>query len=112
MNTDTGEIETFDEKEELDKAIKEGNWEQINGIPKKSCRRCHGRGFTGRDINTGTLEICRCVKLELKGDRGAEVEKVEVLHRSIHSNHTSVLLSGQINELITNRPEGQVYNYR
>lgn len=29
--------------------------------PKKNCKRCHGRGWTGRDVATLKLVPCKCL---------------------------------------------------
>lgn len=29
--------------------------------PKPNCPKCHGRGWTGVDVNTGNPVVCRCV---------------------------------------------------
>ena len=38
---------------------KDKDWRVIN--PKKNCRKCHGRGWTGRETNTNKLMPCRCL---------------------------------------------------
>lgn len=32
------------------------------GVPNKSCKKCYGRGFIGRNIKTNQLVKCRCTK--------------------------------------------------
>lgn len=38
---------------------KEGNKLRAPYPPKKNCKRCHGRGFVGKDASTRELIPCR-----------------------------------------------------
>lgn len=58
MNPDTGEIRKF---ETLDEAFKKGFIIPVNGLPKKSCRKCHGRGYIGKN-DQGKYVPCSCVR--------------------------------------------------
>lgn len=31
-------------------------------VPKKGCKRCHGRGVEGLNLTTGKSEMCRCLR--------------------------------------------------
>lgn len=62
MDETTGEIKEFKDQEELDKAIRSGNWVELKRKPKKHCRHCHGRGHIGFNTSLGKYVPCRCCK--------------------------------------------------
>ena len=37
-------------------------WLKLGKRPNPGCSRCHGRGYTGRNVTTGKYILCRCVK--------------------------------------------------
>ena len=68
METTTGEIKTFVNEAAL-------NAEQANRIaagkkplipldqfPNPKCKKCYGRGHVGKDLKTGLMIPCKCVK--------------------------------------------------
>lgn len=57
MNPNTGEIREFPSKDEAEKA---GFTIQITSKPRRSCKRCHGRGIEGYD-DYGKAVPCSCV---------------------------------------------------
>ena len=66
MDMRTGEI--FRGSEEVQKALKEvfegkrqGPVVELSRGPRKGCSRCHGRGYTARNADTGFVVLCRCV---------------------------------------------------
>jgi hypothetical protein len=38
---------------------KEGNKLRAPWIPNSKCKKCYGRGFIGKNVETGELEPCR-----------------------------------------------------
>jgi len=60
MNVETGEIKEVAELTPEEVASK--MWKEIGHRPNPGCKRCHGRGYIGRNITTNTVVICRCVK--------------------------------------------------
>jgi len=58
----TGEIIKFDNEEELMKAMKARKLVALKGMPKKSCKKCHGRGYVGFDIVKREYIVCSCVR--------------------------------------------------
>ncbi len=34
----------------------------LKSKPNKSCKKCYGRGFLGRDKNTYAYDICNCIR--------------------------------------------------
>jgi len=66
MDPKTGEILEFDNEKELMEAVKARKLVALKGMPKKSCKKCHGRGHTGFDIIKQEYVICSCVKKEKK----------------------------------------------
>lgn len=62
MDTSTGEIREFSERDELEAAIRSGTWVELGKMPKKNCRFCHGLGHLGLNVSTGKNQPCRCVK--------------------------------------------------
>lgn len=64
MNPNSGQIHQFETKAELRSAEAEAGVKFIplKGMPKKSCRKCHGLGHLGRDVTSGQFTPCRCCK--------------------------------------------------
>ncbi len=60
MDVKTGEIKPVNELTPEQLASK--RWVELGKRPNPGCRRCYGRGYTGRDLVTGNMIICRCVK--------------------------------------------------
>lgn len=60
MDTSTGEIKPMDEL--TPEQLLSGKWVELGQRPNPGCRRCHGRGYTGRNLTTGNVIQCRCVK--------------------------------------------------
>jgi hypothetical protein len=51
-------------QEYFDKACEMGVVDQASRIhpkPKKNCNHCYGRGYEGKDVNTGHYVPCRCL---------------------------------------------------
>ena len=66
MDPKTGEILEFDNEKELEAAKKIRELVELKGMPKKSCKKCHGQGHVGFDIINQVYIICSCVKKEKK----------------------------------------------
>lgn len=60
MDVKTGEIKAIDELS--DEELLRGRWEELGKRPNPGCKRCHGRGWIGRDVVTGNVIQCKCVK--------------------------------------------------
>jgi len=60
MEKDTGEIKAMDKL--TPEQVASGKWVELGKRPNPGCKRCHGRGYTGRDTVTNTVILCRCVK--------------------------------------------------
>ncbi len=60
MHEETGEIRAIDKLTPEQKSS--GKWATIERRPNPGCKRCHGRGWIGKDVNTGKVIKCRCVK--------------------------------------------------
>lgn len=52
--------EEAERKEAIEKFTKSINDTKLEANP--NCKKCYGRGFMGRDINTNLMKICRCLK--------------------------------------------------
>ena len=63
-----GEVVVFENDEDFEKeqarrrAAGEPLLIELGSKPKKSCRKCYGRGFIGRDFNTKQVIPCSCTK--------------------------------------------------
>lgn len=69
MDRGTGTIKRFDTYGELDKAIESGDFVEVKASePDRKCKRCYGRGHTGRNLTTGLYEPCRCLNREIDDD--------------------------------------------
>lgn len=65
-----------------DRAIEMGrDLTLLNYPPKSSCRKCYGRGWMGKDADTGQLWYCDCVLKQIKkaDDKAKEIAKEEAL---------------------------------
>ena len=62
MNTDTGKIRELAPGEFPGK-----NEVPIGQLPKKSCNKCYGRGYMGRDAS-GKVVLCTCLRRKKQGD--------------------------------------------
>ena len=75
MDQDTGEIKTFATKAALDaeqaSRIVEGKKPliELDQHPDPKCKKCYGRGHVGKDLKTGKMIPCRCVKKANKSTR-------------------------------------------
>ena len=47
--------------EQLNQAFLTGDWSDLKVKPKSNCKRCYGRGYEGRNTQTGKLVVCGCV---------------------------------------------------
>lgn len=57
MDTRTGEIRQFNTPEEAKAA---GFDKPLKNAPNPKCKKCYGRGHTGRNLTTGHFEPCYC----------------------------------------------------
>lgn len=66
MNPETGKIVEFGKVEDLDK---EQKYRAIEGKPQlvqlqqkanPKCNKCNGKGQTGRNVDTGLYQVCKC----------------------------------------------------
>lgn len=62
MDPKTGIIYEFDSQQELEAMQTVRNLIELKGLPKKSCPKCYGRGYTGYDTVKGVYLVCNCVK--------------------------------------------------
>ena len=53
MDTTTGQIKEFKDGAELNKAIATGNWEELDKMPNRNCKRCYGLGHLGKNTARG-----------------------------------------------------------
>ncbi len=60
MNVETGEVKEIGEL--TPEEIASGKWKELGKRPNPGCKRCHGRGYIGRDVVSGNVIECRCVK--------------------------------------------------
>ena len=66
MDKKTGEIKEI-EIDKNGKIVEKGTTNTFDGFlldkkPRKSCRHCYGRGYTGTDKFTGEKVVCNCTK--------------------------------------------------
>jgi len=52
----------------VDFEIAPHDWVKLEKLPKRSCKRCYGRGYEGTDRDTGERIICRCTRRAPKED--------------------------------------------
>ena len=74
MDVGTGEILEFNNQKELEAAQAVRDLVELKGKPKKSCRKCYGRGYIGFNTTTGKYIVCGCVKKEKVVAPDPEVE--------------------------------------
>ena len=63
MDVTTGEIKQFKSDDHLQAAMASGKWEELAKQPDRKCKRCYGRGHTGKDLTTNLYVVCPCVKI-------------------------------------------------
>jgi len=80
--------EVYDLQEEYTKVLDCGQL-KITDNPKSNCKRCHGRGFTGRDSSTGHYSMCRCVLRNASDDLLAEMSTHQVDDVQMHTKKDS-----------------------
>ena len=59
-----GEMKGVPSPEQLQKAMLSGDWSGLQVKPKPSCK-CMGRGYSGRNILTGSYMPCKCILKQL-----------------------------------------------
>jgi hypothetical protein len=69
MDPKTGEIREYDPQELMQ--IKHNRKKrglkpliELEKLPDPKCKKCYGKGWTGRDKDTGDVVPCRCVLSE------------------------------------------------
>ena len=63
MNLETGEIiEARVDAPDFQARLLKGDFALLDKLPRHSCKRCHGRGHSGRNVQTGKLIVCSCTK--------------------------------------------------
>ncbi len=60
MNVETGEIKEAD-KITLEEIVSD-KWKELGMRPNPGCKKCHGRGYIGRNVLTNKIIMCQCVK--------------------------------------------------
>ena len=129
MDTNTGKIVEFENDKALREAQKTGNWVELGQRPNPGCKRCRGRGWTGRDVTTGEYIPCKCVKArptkntmkQIVSEPNIYVGDLETVADSmgvaLYTDHEEVLIKAQrelrkhvvpcikqaINEVVRNR---------
>ncbi len=48
----------------------------LSGYPKSNCKKCHGRGYQGKDITSNLYIICSCLRKKI--DFNKFENKIEV----------------------------------
>lgn len=74
MNPKTGEIKEFNSPEELQKALAEQNWIELDAKPDKNCKICHGRGHNGYNITLKQYVPCICTSRKKVNERKQKKE--------------------------------------
>lgn len=75
MDTQTGEIKTFENEAQLNaeqaSRIADGKppLVQLDQHPDPKCKKCYGRGHIGKDVKSGNFVPCKCVKKANKKTR-------------------------------------------
>ena len=75
MDTRTGEIKTFENEAQLNAeqanriAAGEPPLVELDQYPDPKCKKCYGRGHVGKDLKTGLMIPCKCVKKANKKTR-------------------------------------------
>lgn len=64
MDVETGKVLEFNNDKELEAAKRVRKLVELKGKPKRSCKKCHGRGYIGQNMVSREYIICRCVKKE------------------------------------------------
>ena len=62
---------------------------KITDQPKNNCKRCHGRGFTGKNTKSGHYDVCRCVLRNATDDLLAEMSQHQVDDIQMHTKKSS-----------------------
>lgn len=68
MDPKTGEIIEYDTKAALQEAMRRSQIIPVYCLPNYRCKKCHGRGWTGRDVDTGDVIPCKCT-MSKTGDK-------------------------------------------
>ncbi len=85
MDKQTGEILEFESKGQLEAAKKVRKLIELKGKPKKSCKWCYGRGYTGYNTTKREYIVCRCIKKEKIPDTDEVASIVEELVQEVTS---------------------------
>lgn len=64
MDPKTGEILEFDSIVQLEAVKTVRKLVELKGKPKKSCKQCYGRGYTGYNTLRREYIVCRCINKE------------------------------------------------
>jgi|TARA_R110002050_G_scaffold10373_5_gene35468 hypothetical protein len=74
----------YDLKEEYTNYLDCGQL-KITDDPKNNCKRCHGRGFTGRNSESGHYDMCRCVLRNADDELLGEMSQHQVEDVTLHT---------------------------
>ena len=58
---------------------------KITDDPKSSCKRCHGRRITGRNVDSNHYDMCRCVLRNASDELLAEMTQHQVEDVTLHT---------------------------
>ena len=85
MDVQTGEIK--DANELTPEQIASDRWVELGKRPNPGCNHCHGRGWIGRDVVTGEVIVCRCVKKRpTRQSRRVDKERTDALNTKSNTN--------------------------
>ena len=56
---------------ELQKVMDTGDWSRSSIKPKKSCNKCYGRGYVGKDAKHNIYLPCNCILNQISKKTGS-----------------------------------------
>jgi hypothetical protein len=64
-NLSEGVMANVPSPEQLQRAMRFGDWSDLKIKPKANCNRCLGRGYEGKNTQTGKYVPCKCIFKQL-----------------------------------------------
>ena len=68
MDMNTGKIYSEKDVAKMKESMTEEEFEkrfnEVYVLPKRSCKKCYGRGHVGKNLMTGKVVMCTCMKVK------------------------------------------------